>query len=320
MKILNPIPVAVAALLSGLSTPSLAADFVREISHACAVTEGCFPGDGAGYPVTISETGRYRLTSNLFVPAGQATTILVSADHVDLDLGGFGLLGPAACSGIPIVCTSGEGYGAGISSGGGQATRVHDGFVLGAGSNAMSLGAGSTVTDVRIRSNRGHGIEAGPGSKVSDCLVAQNGGAGLSLRRGSVVSDSVVARNGGAGVVFLPFGLIDPATDNGSVVGGSVLYQNGGGGIDSTVVGNDAAGAVVAGNSIYDNEVDGVRLPGGGGVVSGNVIGSTARYGMNVGSSSITDNTIAGSGVLDTTASSGSFLGGNSCDGTTTCP
>jgi hypothetical protein len=44
----------------------MAVDGVLEINQAC-VSVGCFPGDLAGFPVTISSTGSYRLTSSLDV-------------------------------------------------------------------------------------------------------------------------------------------------------------------------------------------------------------------------------------------------------------
>ena len=49
--------------------PAFAADGVAEISQTCALA-GCFPGDTAGYPVTIDgSAGRsFVLTSDLIVP------------------------------------------------------------------------------------------------------------------------------------------------------------------------------------------------------------------------------------------------------------
>jgi len=50
------------------------------------------PGDAAGFPVTISEVGSYRLTGNLSI--GSTDAIEITADNVTLDLNGFLIIGP----------------------------------------------------------------------------------------------------------------------------------------------------------------------------------------------------------------------------------
>jgi hypothetical protein len=44
-------------LLLLFATPALAVDGVLEINQTCAVQTGCFSGDTAGFPVTISASG-----------------------------------------------------------------------------------------------------------------------------------------------------------------------------------------------------------------------------------------------------------------------
>ncbi|MDG2051443.1 MAG: hypothetical protein P8M78_14920 [Myxococcota bacterium] len=51
----------IALLTLGLSSPALAVDGVLEINQACAVNTGCFSGDAAGLPVTITAAGSYRM-------------------------------------------------------------------------------------------------------------------------------------------------------------------------------------------------------------------------------------------------------------------
>lgn len=55
------------------------------------------PGDAPGFPVTITAPGRYRLTSDLVVPAG-TDGIVIRADNVVIDLNGFAIRGPARCT------------------------------------------------------------------------------------------------------------------------------------------------------------------------------------------------------------------------------
>ena len=68
-----------------------ASDGVLEINQTCAVQTGCFPGDTAGFPVTITEADRrsYRLTSDLVVPLPSNTGIYLHISSATLDLGGF---------------------------------------------------------------------------------------------------------------------------------------------------------------------------------------------------------------------------------------
>ena len=58
-----------AALL--LASAALAVDGVIEINQARAAAGNVTPGDGPGFPVVISASGSYRLTSNLLATSGQ---------------------------------------------------------------------------------------------------------------------------------------------------------------------------------------------------------------------------------------------------------
>ena len=67
-------------LLLAFAVPALAVDGVLEINQACAVNTGCSTGDTAGFPVTISTSGSYRLTSNLESNAPAIDMIDVTTD------------------------------------------------------------------------------------------------------------------------------------------------------------------------------------------------------------------------------------------------
>src|SRR5262245_3116596 len=73
-------------------------------------------GDAAGFPVTISEPGSYRLNSNLVVTDASVTVIEITANDVTLDLAGFSIIGPNSCGGTPVVCTMSGGGGIGIKA------------------------------------------------------------------------------------------------------------------------------------------------------------------------------------------------------------
>ena len=50
--------------------PALAVDGVIEINQARALAGGVTPGDTAGFPVSLNDSGSYRLTSDLVPPPG----------------------------------------------------------------------------------------------------------------------------------------------------------------------------------------------------------------------------------------------------------
>src|SRR5437660_10259917 len=91
------------------------------------------PGDTPGFPVTISQPGSYRLSSNLTVPDANTTAILITSDNVTLDLNGFSIMGPVFClhSTPPgqIFRCGPVGFGVGVSSTG-SGTTVLNGHVL----------------------------------------------------------------------------------------------------------------------------------------------------------------------------------------------
>lgn len=84
---------AIGAGLLALPAAVLAVDGVTLIDQAKALAGNVTPGDTAGFPVTISRPGSYRLSSNLTVPPG-VNAVLISASGVTLDLNGFTVLGP----------------------------------------------------------------------------------------------------------------------------------------------------------------------------------------------------------------------------------
>ncbi len=152
-----------------LATPARAVDGVIEINQAKAKVGGVTPGDTPLFPVTISQSGSYRLTSNLDVtdasarPSGtlaeNTTAIQVTADNVTIDLNGFMIKGPTVCSGVPATTCTPTGSGIGIEEvGAAVGGAVVNGTVQGMGSRGVM--AGSHAEKVRARNNGGDGISA----------------------------------------------------------------------------------------------------------------------------------------------------------------
>jgi parallel beta-helix repeat protein len=275
------------ALVLIIATPVHAVDGVLEINQACAVHTGCFPGDTAGYPVTITAAGSFRLTSNLDVPNENTNAIVVDANDVGIDLGNFTIQGPVVCSRLPgsmqpLSCTPSSGSGSGIerTSLSILGTSVANGSITGMGSYGLRLGGQSEVTGLQIRWNRLTGISSGSGSTILGNTAYENGDDGISTGEGSTVSANTVYQNGGDGI---------NANAN-STISGNTLYRNGGAGIATnwgskiqrnTVGSNTGFGLLLAAESAYRENV-----------ITSNTAG-TVTGGVNLGA-----NYCAGAGVI----------------------
>jgi hypothetical protein len=178
-----------------------ASDGVPEINQACAQT-GCFPGDAPGFPVTITQQGSYRLTGNLSLPSN-TTAIQIDATFVTLDLGGFLVSGPNACTGYPPTgCTTTVGN-PGIFSGQ-FLVVVRNGSVYGMGGQGIQLdGASSEVDSVRVLGCGGSGIRVGANGRVAHSFSGGNFSDGIDLFDGGTAYDNEVRANGSYGLVTL---------------------------------------------------------------------------------------------------------------------
>ena len=179
----------------GFAGTSHAVDGVFEISQAC-VSFGCVPGDTGGFPVTITESGSYRLTSNLTIDDVNVPIIRVTADNVSIDLNGYGLIGPVTCGGTSPTCSA-SGDGDGIRAVNTDQLQVRNGFISGMGDSGISGSSNVIVQQVTVTNNAGTGISLGDGL-VKDCLVADNGGFGIAMN--GLVIDNRVDNNGNAGL------------------------------------------------------------------------------------------------------------------------
>ena len=96
----------IAVCLSWLASPALAVDGVVEINQARAEAGGVTATDTPGFPVTIDQSGSYRLTGNLTVSSATTEAIEVRDDRVTIDLNGFSIVGPGsgASDGIDAQC------------------------------------------------------------------------------------------------------------------------------------------------------------------------------------------------------------------------
>lgn len=203
--------------LFALSLPALAVDGVIEINHARALAGGITPGDTPGYPVTLSQSGSYRLTGNLTLPDADATGIVVTVPtvHASVDLNGFSIQGPNSCSVVSGVTCTANGSGVGVDIWGSD-IRVRNGVISGTGADAVNArGSGAIIENLVIDNAGGYGISAGGQASIV---------RGNAIH--TVLSDGI------------------RTTNYGMLVDGNVVYGTGGVGINANIT------TLVSGNSV----------------------------------------------------------------------
>lgn len=275
-------------LLAGAGGSTLAwADGAREI-HPLCVASGCFAGDAPGFPVEITEPGRYRLTGNLDLsgePSPTDTTgIEITASDVDLDLNGFSIQGGVSClfNGTAVSCSLPEGAGDGIAISG-QGVSVRSGAVVGVGRYGISCltDARCTISDVEARSNASIGILFFQASGlVRKARVSLNRTAGIAASSfGVTVRESQAFNNGSSGIEVSRGNVFD-----------STAYENVGTGVSSS--------GRVFGNMIFDNLDDGLSCFGCN-AQNNMIINNNDRGAVFTGTNLAGENIIRGNGVSD---------------------
>lgn len=196
-----PLPISLCVVLS---SAAIAADGVREINQTCAVNIGCFSGDVAGFPVTITQSGSYVLTSNL-APTGTSNGVEVASgvSNVTVDLGGFGVTGPVVCTrgSTTTTCVGGP-AGTGVTTTVNNADiTFRNGSVRGMGSGVrMSNASNARVERIQATSNSGDGIFGGFTAIVDGCIANLNGADGIGVGDSSTVRNSIAKNNQQSGI------------------------------------------------------------------------------------------------------------------------
>lgn len=207
---------ALVSSLWALVPAAHAADGRLEIHQAC-VSTGCFPGDAPGFPVEITTSGSYLLTSDLVVTdAGTgAIRILASEVAVTVDLNQFTISGPTRCA-FGDTCSPVGGGGI-VNLGASSEVNVLDGRILGMGGTGVSLNGLGRVEGVTVMNSHwgiaGSGVIRGnavagcgdigilcEGCVATENVVSFNSGDGIFASSGSLVRDNLVRNNGGFGI------------------------------------------------------------------------------------------------------------------------
>jgi parallel beta-helix repeat protein len=292
---------ACVLLLFCTSFAAHAVDGVLEINQACALNTGCFAGDAAGLPVSITTSGSYRLTSDLTVPDVNTDGISISTSNVSVDLNGFGII-RSGCEGAVPLCSLSVGSGSGVEAAATtlRSLSVRNGSVLGMGSSGVELALQSEVTGVRIGWNGVDGVRVLAGSVVSAVAAYANGADGIhGEAEGVSVTKCVAYDNVGDGIEVTA----------GSTVSMNTAYDND---ADGILVGD---GCTVLANTVYQNGGDGIDASTGSNV-RGNTAMNNLGFGLDLGAS-YRENTIRGNGLG--AVNGGINMFSNSCDGAVTC-
>lgn len=175
-----------------------AVDGVIEINQTRAAAGGVTAGDEPGFPVTISESGSYRLTSSLLGSSRATTIVRITASRVTLDLNGF-TVGACVGGGLCGTGSSGLGIDGAVET---AHVTVRNGIVSGVGNHCVALSDRSRVDSVHAVGCGQGGILVGGSSLVVDSVVSDNGSTGVYLSTGSLLRDSTVSNNGGSGVLL----------------------------------------------------------------------------------------------------------------------
>lgn len=272
-----------AVLVLTLAGPACAVDGVIEINQVRAVVGGVTTGDEPGFPVTISQSGSYRLTGNLTVSDADTTAVLITADQVTVDLNGFAIVGPG-----------GTGAGVGIDGRQRMNVTVMNGAIRGMGSTGIWIGRSARIESVHATNNQ-VGLATGTHSVVVGNLANENGNSGMSVGGTSTVIRNTASSNGGNGISCNQNCAVRDNVATGNVSSGI----NAGG--NSTVSGNTANvnstgieagdGSTVVGNTVNNNHSAGISARWS--AVSGNLARGNTSVGLSLTSGGF------GSNVLD---------------------
>ncbi len=268
----------IVALLVG--SPAHANNGVLEINQTCAQQTGCFPNDAAGFPVTITQPGSYRLTSNLVHTTTPTAHVEILSSYVTFDLAGFEVKGPVSCIGTPPGCTGGpNGRGIQVDGEGRQHVVVRNGTVRGTSIYGVRVGERGRVDDIHVDDVGGIAVGTGPFSTVQRCTVVSSSGTAISMDEVGRAQDNVVMSTGGLGMIL----------GSGSVVRGNAVSGASASGILC------GTGCVVRDNAVSDSR-DGITVSLGSSVIANAVTGNSIR-GVSAGPGSfISSNTIRNNG------------------------
>lgn len=156
-------------------------------------------GNNVAFPIVINQSGSYKLTRNLTVPAGSHGILVGNGLDVTIDLNGFSIIGGAACS--KAAC-AGPLTTMGIRVGNSSA-RIINGAVNGFSANGIGYDGGApyhrmTIDSVDVSRNY-NGIVA-LNLLATRVTASDNAHRGIQTGNGVIVNSFAIG-NGDHGIV-----------------------------------------------------------------------------------------------------------------------
>jgi hypothetical protein len=139
-------------------------DGVTLITQTCALS-----GDTAGFPISITAPGSYRLASNIVVPAG-LSGFNITANNVTLDFGGFNVSSLSTATSEHVEGIVAEGI-SNIVVRNGSITGFHTGIDVIASTH---MEVSHMIVDTQIASEVGIALAAGEAGTPADGLFLNN--------------------------------------------------------------------------------------------------------------------------------------------------
>jgi hypothetical protein len=276
-------PLALLMPLTGI-----ASEGVIEINQAAALAGsiGGAASDAPGFPVTIAESGSYRLTGNLDLPDLNTTAIEVAAHDVSIDLNGFVIRQRESCR---PDCGGAAGSGMGIDADQRENIVVKNGTLIGMGSTSIRTGDDASVIEVRALGSGAEGFVMGNRSTVRNALVDGAGGRGITMGSGGAVFDSLVRNAGAVGIFAGQGSMVSRTRVTGSSGHGIEIDGRQAAILDNLVTNNANYGifskdGIFARNVVSGNPGFGLFLLGGDGAVVSENLFSENGSGVDVAS------------------------------------
>ncbi len=277
-----------------------------EIDQDCAANTGCETGaDTAGFPVTITEPGSYRLAGNLTNSSEHVDTISIESSNVVLDLNGFALLGPVACTGTPVTsCTPSGALGIGVAVTApdvGSSVTIMNGSIQGMGRLGIHCTAPCKIVQVHVSQSDHVGISTSNADAIVENVISyRNGGSGFHMN--GILRNCQATGNGLIGVENRTNGTISVenctatqnASDGYSITGSVANSKASGNGLNGFRL---LSGTTVVGNAAHDNGSSGFLTPISAGLtLTDNTAHSNNVHGFDIDEALLIGNTASANG------------------------
>ena len=236
-------------------------------------------------PYEINEPGSYCLTHNLTHTDRYTNAIVVEANNVTIDLGGYSIMGPTTsynetCSGIFMDMRDN------VEIRNGTITNFPYRGIYGENSAEIIEASGHRIISVRVMSTGAEGILLwGLHQTIRDCTVTntqlemEQGYGGITCGHLSSVINNVVSRNriigisAGAGCTIhnntlaeCSYGIV--SGDSCSIINNTIYFM-----FDGILV-SDRSGCLIKGNTLRDCEGYGIHIEGFDNAIEENLVTS----------------------------------------------